>query len=85
MHIHSSPVPKANAPLTRNSQIIKGYAKLLKTCIFSCREVIYSVSVKCLAAKQRPEFSVLFKYLHKSAGKLEDNFDTIFMESALFI
>jgi len=42
-------------------------------------EVIYSVSVKCLAAKQGAEFNVLFKCLHKSAGKMEDCFDTISM------
>lgn len=85
MHSHYSPVPEVNALLTRNSQIMKAYAKWLKSLICSCREVIYSLSVKCLAAKQRPEFSVQFKYLNKSAGQLEERFDTIFMESALFI
>lgn len=63
---------------------MKAYAKLFKSKTFSCRGVIYSVSLKCLAAKQRTELNVLFKYLHKSAVKLKGSPDTILMEAVLF-
>lgn len=32
-HTHYSPIPKADKPLKRNSQIMKGYAKLLKSSV----------------------------------------------------